>query len=41
MKMTTFIIAIFVFILFFAVFVGATKLLGYLSRKRKEPEDPS
>ena len=37
--MTTFFIAIFVFILFFAVFVGATKLLGYISRKRRKPED--
>ena len=39
--MTTFIVAILVFILFFAVFVGATKLMGYISRKRKDPEDPS
>lgn len=37
--MTTFFISIIVFILFFAVFVGATKLLGYISRKRSKPED--
>ena len=37
--MTTFFIAIIIFILFFAVFVGATKLLGFISRKRSKPED--
>lgn len=37
--MTVFFVAIIAFVLFFAVFFGATKLLGYLSRKRKEQED--
>ncbi len=37
--MNTFFIAILAFILFFAVFYGATKLLGYASRNRKGQED--
>ena len=37
--MTTFFGAILAFILFFAVFFGATKLLGYASRNRKGQED--
>lgn len=39
--MNTFFVAIFVFILFFAVFLGATKLLAFVSRKRKGTEEQS
>ena len=36
--MTSFFGAIIFFILFFVVFYGATKLLDYASRKRKEKD---
>lgn len=42
--MTGFFVAVIVFILFFVIFYGATKLLGYASRNRKgqdpDPSDP-
>ena len=34
--MTNFFVAILFFILFFVVFYGATKLMAFASRKRKE-----